>query len=84
MIAVTVDARRSNEQSEPFEELERSERESRATVRCGMGKTIDDALASRRAVPCSLEPFEGEGRTGTVAQESLETPSHYPLSGCGS
>ncbi len=37
-----------------------------------MRKTIDDALASRRTVPGSLEPFEGEGRTGTVAQESFE------------
>ena len=73
MIAVAVNAWRSNEQSEPFEELERSERESRATARCGMGETIDDALASRRAVPCSLEPFEGEGRTGTVAQEPFES-----------
>ena len=72
MIAVTVDAWRVNQQSESLEELQRSERESRGTVRCGMGETIDDALASRRAVPCSLEPFEGEGRTGTVAQESFE------------
>ncbi len=37
-----------------------------------MGETIDDALASRRTVPGSLEPFEGEGRTGTVTQESFE------------
>ena len=51
MIAVTVDAWRSNEQSEPLEELERSKRESRGTIRCGMGEAIDDALASggRRA-----------------------------------
>ncbi len=72
MIAVTMDAWRVNEQSEPLEELERSERESRGTIRCGMGKTIDDALASRRTVPGSLEPFEDEGRTGTVTQESFE------------
>ena len=72
MIAMTVDAWRSNEQSEPLEELEGSERESRGTVRCRMGETIDDALASRRTVPGSLEPFEGEGRTGTVAQEAFE------------
>ena len=71
VIAVTVDAWRSNEQSEPFEELERSERESRATIRCGTWKTIDDALA-RRTVPGSFEPFEGEGRTGTIAQETFE------------
>ena len=45
-----------------------------------MGETIDDALASRRTVPCSLEPFEGEGGpgithppVGTVAQESFES-----------
>ena len=37
-----------------------------------MGETIDDALATRCTVPVSLEPFEGEGRTGTVAQESFE------------
>ena len=36
------------------------------------GKTIDDALASRRTEPVSLDPFEGEGRTGTVTQESFE------------
>ena len=72
MIAVSVDAWRVNQQSESLEELQRSERESRGTVRCGMGETIDDALASRRAVPVSLEPFEGEGRTGTVAQEPFE------------
>ena len=71
MIAVTVDARRSNEQSEPFEELERSERESRATVRRGTWKTIDDALA-RPTIPGSFEPFEGEGRTGAVAQKTFE------------
>ena len=46
---------------------------SRGTLRCGMGEPIDDALASRRTVPGSLEPFEGEGRTGTVAQESFES-----------
>ncbi len=37
-----------------------------------MGEPIDDALATRCAVPVSLEPFEGEGRTGTVAQEAFE------------
>ncbi len=37
-----------------------------------MGETIDDTLASRRTVAISLESFEGEGRTGTVAQESFE------------
>ena len=37
-----------------------------------MGETIDDALATRCTVPVSLEPFEGEGRTGTVAQEPFE------------
>ena len=79
MIAVTVNAWRSNEQSEPFEELERSERESRATIRCGMGEPIDDAFASRHTIPGSLDPFEGEGRTGnaplvrTVAQELFES-----------
>ena len=70
-----MNAWRVNEQSEPLEELERSERESRGTTRCGMGKTIDDVLASRRTVPGSLEPFEGEGRTGTVTQESFEPTS---------
>ena len=57
MIAMTVDAWRSNEQSESLEELEGGERESRGTIRCGMGKTIDDALASCWTVPGSLEPF---------------------------
>ena len=73
VIPVTVNAWRSNEQSESLEELERSERESRATIRCGMGETIDDALASCRPVPNGLEPFEGEGRTRTVAQEAFES-----------
>jgi hypothetical protein len=72
VIAVTMNTWRSNEQSESLEELQRSERESRATIRCVMGKTIDDTLAARCTVPGSLEPFEGEGRTGTVAQESFE------------
>ena len=40
-----------------------------------MGETIDDALASRRTVPGSLDPLECEGRTGTVAQESFEPSS---------
>ena len=48
MIAVAMDAWRSNGQGEPLEELERSERESRGTLRCGMGETIDDAFASGR------------------------------------
>ncbi len=77
MIAVTVNAWRVDEQRESLEELERSERESRGTIRCGMGKTIDDVLASRCTVPGSLEPFEGEGRTGTVTQEAFE-PSTVP------
>ena len=64
VIAVTMDAWRGDEQSESLKELEGGERESGAAARCGMRKTIDDALAS---VPGSLEPFEGEGRTGTVA-----------------
>ena len=72
MIAVSVDAWRVNQQSESLEELKGGERKSRGTVRCGMGETIDDALTSRRAVPVSLEPFEGEWGTGTVAQESFE------------
>ena len=37
-----------------------------------MWETIDDALGSRRTVPGSLESFEGERRTGTVAQEPFE------------
>ena len=45
---------------------------ARGTVRCGRGKTINDALASRRVILGSLEPFEGEWRTGTVTQESFE------------
>ena len=73
MIAVAMDAWRVNEQGEPFEELERSERESRGTIRCGMGKTIDDALASGRTVAGSLDPFEGEWRTSTVAQKTFES-----------
>ena len=72
MIAVTVNAWRVNEQGESLEEFEGSERESRGTVRCGMGETIDDALATGRTVPGSLEPFEGEGRTGTVTQKAFE------------
>ncbi len=64
MIAVAVNAWRVNEQGESLEELEGSEREGRGTVRCGMGKTIDDALATRCTAPASLESFEGEGGTG--------------------
>jgi hypothetical protein len=48
-------------------EPEVGERQSGAATRCGMGKTIDDTLASGGTVPGSLEPFEGEQRTGTVA-----------------
>ena len=40
-----------------------------------MGEPIDDALPSRSTVLGSLEPFEGEGRTGTVAQEAFEPGS---------
>ena len=40
-----------------------------------MGETIDDALATRCSGTASLEPFEGEGRTGTVAQKTLEPRS---------
>ena len=69
MIAVAMDAWRVNEQSEPFEELERSEREGRAAIRCGMGKTIDDALATRSTVPGSLEPFVDAGPAGRAASE---------------
>jgi len=39
---MTVNAWRSNEQSESLEELQRSKRESCGTIRCGMGKTIDE------------------------------------------
>ena len=42
MIAATVDAWRVNEQGEPLEELQRTERERRGTVRCWMGETIED------------------------------------------
>ena len=72
MIAVTMDAWRVNEQGESLEELDGSERESGAAVRCGMGQTIDDAFATRCTVPVSLEPFECEGRTHTVAREAFE------------
>ncbi len=72
MIAVAMDAWRVNEQSEPLEELEGGERESGAAARRGIGDAVDDALASRQTVPGSLDPFECEGRTGTVAQESFE------------
>ena len=78
VIAVAVNAWWVNEQSESLEELERSERERRGTIRCGMGETIDDALATGRTVAVGLEPFEGKGRTGnaplvrTVAQEPFE------------
>jgi len=72
VIAVAMDAWRVNEQGESLKELEGSERESRGTIRCWVGKTIDDALATRRTVAVSLEPLECEGRTGTVAQEPFE------------
>ncbi len=81
MIAVAVNAWRVNEQGESLEELEGGERERGAATRCGMGKTIDDAFASGRAVSGSLEPLEGEGRTGnaplvrTVAQETFQPSS---------
>ena len=69
-----MDAWWVNEQSEPLEELQRGERESGAAARCGMGETIDDALGGPPCltVGADLEPFEGEGRTGTVTQESFE------------
>ena len=51
VIAVTMDAWRGDEEGESLEELQRGERESGAAARCGMGKTIDDALASGRTVP---------------------------------
>ena len=72
VIAVTVNAWWRNEERESLEELEGGERESGAAAWRGTGKTIDDALASGRAGAGGLQPFEGEGRTGTVAQESLE------------
>ncbi len=72
VIAVAMDAWRVNEQGKSLEELEGGERESRGTVRCGMGETIDDALDSGRTVPGGFEPFEGEGRTSTVAKETFE------------
>ena len=70
-----MDAWRVKEQGKSLEELEGGERESGAATRCGMGKTIDDALGSGRTVAGSLDPFEGEGRTGTVAQESFQPSS---------
>ncbi len=73
MIAMTVNTWWVNEQGESLEELQRSKRESGGTIRCGMGETINDAFASGHTVPGSLDPFEGEGRTGTVAQESFES-----------
>ena len=63
MIAVPVNAWRRNEQSEPLEELEGGERESGAATRCGMGKTIDDTLASGGTVPGSLQITLGSGKT---------------------
>ena len=63
---------RRNERSEPLEELEGGERESGAAARCGMGETIDDAFASGRTVAGSLDPLEGERRTGAVAQKAFE------------
>ena len=78
MIAVPVDAWRVNEKSEPLEELEGGERESGGAARCRTRKAIDDALASGGTVPGSLQPLEGQGRTGhpppvgTVTQESFE------------
>ena len=43
-----------------------------ASSACRMRKTIDDALSSFGIVAGSLDPLEGEGRAGAVAQESFE------------
>jgi hypothetical protein len=57
---------------ESLEEFEGSERESRGTVRCGMGETIDDVLATG-GLPS--EPVIGDvAFEQTLAVEVTEHP----------
>ncbi len=87
VIAVAVHARRRHEGDEALEELQRREDDVGAPVRGGFGEPIENLRVGRREggdAGESMESFEREGRTGTVAEETLEAGAVVPLDAHGS
>jgi hypothetical protein len=87
VIAVAVHARRGHEGDEALEELEGREDDLGAPIGGGFGKAVEEARVGRSKggdAGESMEPLEGEGRAGTVAQEALEAGTVVTLDAHGS
>ena len=82
MVAMAMDSRGRDELGEGLEELERREQQLGAAVDVRLGETVNQAALGRGKGGCgveSVQPFEREGRAGTVADESLDTRSVLTL-----
>jgi hypothetical protein len=82
VVALAVDAGRRDEAGEGVEKFEGREREDGAPIGGGPGQAVDHtanvtvtvggvAVVGRRGGGLDGEAFEGEGRAGAVAQQSL-------------
>jgi len=81
MVSVAMEAWRWDEANESSEKLEGREHEFRATARCRLGyptfggQAIDETGLGRGEgddAAGSPEPFEREGRPGTVAEQAFD------------
>ena len=69
VVAVAVNVGRREEVCETVQELQRRESEGGAARGIGFGQDVEDLIGS---VADEVQPFEGEGRLGAVADEALE------------
>jgi hypothetical protein len=84
---MTMDSRGRNELGEGLEELERREQQLGAAVDVRPGEAVNQAALGGGKGGAGVEgvqTFEREGRTGTVADEALDSATVLTLDAHGS
>ena len=70
VVAVTVDAGWRQDRGEPIEELQGREAQRSASGGIGLGEEVEDLIG---AATDEVEPFEGKGRPGTIADQPFQS-----------
>jgi hypothetical protein len=69
VVTVTVDAGRGKDRGQAVQELESGKTKGSAAGGIGLWQDVENLV---RATADQVEPFESEGRPGTIANEPLE------------
>jgi hypothetical protein len=70
VVTVTVDAGRGEDPGQAVEELQSGETQGRAASGVGLGQDVEDLVG---AAADQVEPFEGEGWSGTITNQPLQS-----------